>query len=731
MNTYKLTILLLISSLLTTALIGCGSDNPPASPVDAEPENQNQGPNANQPDPEDLAPTPAHLMVNFQVEQTTYPLGARLRPTAKAFDDELRPLEGIRVAWTVTPDEAVEKDGDHNRWTLTREAEITFRACTTNTIREVCGERTAFVSQEAPTITLERPIPGEYFQADDYETIPVEGIVNSIADIKHVVINGQDVPVDDRGRFTHTITPKFGVNTVFVRAFDGVHPDDGLAAASFIWAPEFLPSTEDKENEVITASSPHAIIMKLGQNFFDDTMAPTIISESHILTEDLADILYLVLRYLDLQSQIPDPVVDSDSFVLRVPDLQLSEPRVEIDTTDDGLILYAQVPELTAQTQGYISFSDQTLDLSGQLTARLSIYAAIDAKKEPGDESFTVDLKDFQLAIEDATPSFHSPEANALFELAEGALRGSLEDIILGTVNLSFIDTLPELLENVFNSLEEAMAYQEFELDAGIGDPITLKFMGHIEELTPSYFDGLTGHISADLSASGTSHFPGSPGAAIDRTGPPIFPFFQSSRIQIGLDLGLLNAFFHLLWDAGMLNIDITEMIPPAFANLIEQGKADGRLPPVAAPPTDDEPYDLMLHLGQLELELGWPEQVDRFGARISVGVDLTVAGESIAIDIGQEPLIDIWPIHTTADEPFLPTGELKKIIESQLWPRIERSIGEGLSFALPVPEISGLDEFAPVLEDLNFDIRMTRQLDARAGFLMLDVAFEGELFLP
>lgn len=721
---------LLAISLAGSVISGCGSDDPPATAVET---NQNQDEtNQNQdPRPEPEKPSAAHLVVNLSPGLTTYPVDARISPSAKAYDEELRPLSDIRFEWTVSPEDAVEKDGDARRWFVRREGEITFRACTTNTEKQVCAERIATVSNGGPRVVLERPLPGEYFKATDFETVPVEGIVSSATDLSHIKINGQDVPLDANGRFAHSIAPKFGVNTVFVRAFDGLHPDDGLSAASFIWAPDFLPSTEDSEAGELLATSPNAIIMKLGQNFFDDGISPTSISESHFITDDLADLLHLVLRYLDLQSQIPDPAIDSDSFVLRVPDIQLAEPRVELDTTEDGLILFAQIPELIAETQGHLSFSDQTLDLTGQITARLSIFAAIDARKNFGDDSFTVELQDFQLAIEDAVPAFQSPEANAIFQLAEGALRENLETLILDTVNLSFIDTLPELLETVFNSLDEAMAYQEFELDADLGNPITLKFEGAIEELIPSYYEGLTGYVAAELAASGTSHFPDSPGVALDHPGLRHFPFFQSSRIQIGLDLGLINTFFHLVWDAGLLDIDITEMIPPAFANLIQHGKAEGKLPPVAAPPVGNEPYDLMLHLGQLELELGWPNQTDRFGARLSVGVDLTVADDAIAIELGEDPIIDLWLIETTAEKAFLPAEELAKLIRSQLWPRIEESIGEGLSFSLPVPEISGLGDFAPALEDLTFDVRMTRALDARSGFLMLDVAFEGELFLP
>ena len=731
----------LLLSLLVISLVACGGQS--VDEPTNQHENQNQEQNQEEEEEEeeenqnqdeyDPAVIPAHLLLDFSPTRFAYAVDTRITPSATVYNYNWEVLNNAEVEWTVGPEEMVEKDDGRDRWFVRQEGTVDFQACAIEdgVVTDLCAQRSVIVSDGAPTITLESPSPGEHFDGSDVDSITVEGVVSGFKTIDRVQVNGEDIEVDADNRFSTELTPHFGINTVFVRAFDGVNPLDGLTAASFLWAPHFLETTKGDHEKPIETTLDDAIILKLGQNFFDDGNPPTVISESHLLTEDLADIIFLVLRFLDISSQLDNPVVDSSGFVLSVPDVTVYDPRVEIDTTDEGLQLYAQLPNIIAQTEGMIEVSDQTLDLGGEISAALSIFVQIDVEKPSAQEPFTVEMTHFELAIEDATPNFASAEANAIFQLADSALRTSLEDLLLDSVNLSFIDTLPNLLEDVFTSLEDAIAHQEFDLDVGIGEPISLEFAGQIGQLGTVFMEGLEGFVEASLMVDGASHFPDNPGVAMLYAGPPGFPFFDGSRIQIGLNLTLINAIFHNLWDAGLLNIDISEMIPSNFAALLSEGNAFGRLPPLASPPMNDEPFDLMLHVGQLELELGWNDRTDRFGAHIAVGVDLNIAGDSIAIEVSDQPIIDLWLIETTGDAPLLDAAGLETVIRSQLWPEIEEAIGDGLSFGLPIPDIGGLDEFAPELADLDLDVRMTRPMDIRDGFLMLDASFEGELFLP
>ncbi len=723
----------------TAGLIGCGGDPPQDEPdnqnqLNQEPDNQNQDPGNQIQDPDhnqsfDPSVIPAYLIVDVSPTRFAYALDTRVTPRARAYNYQWQPLGEVPVEWTVTPAELVEKDDPHDRWYLREQGQVTFEACAVDALpsHPACASHTVHVA-DGPTVTLETPIGGDHFSGQNSDTVLVEGVVTSARDINRVQINGIDVPIDSDRRFSYEYTPNFGVNTIIVRAFDGLHPLDGLDAASFIWAPDFLPTEHDGTS--LHTQLDTALIMRLGQNFFDDGSNPTMISDSQILTEDLADIIYLVLLFLDLGAQLPDPVVDSSGFYLSVPEVQIGEPRVEIDTTSTGLQIFAQLQDIHAVTSGHLDFADQLLNLDGSIEAGLAVFAEVDVEKTSANEPVTVELVNFAIAIENATGNFASDEANAIFELADSLLRESLETILLDSVNLSFIDTLPDLLTDVFTSLEEAIAYQPFDVDVGVGDPLLLEFYGQISQLLPTYLQGIEGIVEAQLAIETARSFPDNPGVAVMTSGPRPLPLFDESRIQIGLDLALINAIFNNLWDAGLLDLDISTMVPPSLGPLLQTGHATGMLPPVAAPPVGNQPYDLLLHLGQLELDLGWATQTDRFGARLAVGANLLIQDDAIAIEISDDPDIELWLIDSTEESPFLDAGGLISLIRNQLWPQIDDALGEGLSFSLPIPDLAGLDEFSPELADLDLDIRMTRPLEVREGFLILEAAFEGELFL-
>ncbi|TXD40701.1 hypothetical protein FRC96_05505 [Lujinxingia vulgaris] len=717
---------LLPLALGSLTLTACGADDGPNT---SEPDTDVEADAGEEPDVE---PEPAdweaaaEVRVSLTPARRAYAVGARITPAATVYDGLNRRISPP-VRWLVTPAESVEKDGDEDRWFVREEGPVTFKACVDLDDGEaVCGSRVAMVDAGPPTITLESPLPGAQLLAAEHPTIEVSGQVTDPNPIVSVHVNGQAIELDEEGRFSTTYEPKLGLNAVNVTAFDGLHDREGYAEANFIWAPAYHPADDDG-----AVTLEEGLILNLGQNFFDDGQPLEVLSEAQVATDDLADILYLVLRYIDLTSQLPDPVVDSSALTLRILDVAVNEPRVEIDVTDEGLQLFAQIPTLVATTAGGLELSDQSLSLDGELSASLAIFAEISVAKTSAEAPFEVELQRFELALEQATPNFVSPEVNAVFELADSALRTNLESIILESVNLSFIDTLPELLLDVFTSLEGAISEQSFELDLGTGQPVALDFNGQISQLAPIYREGLDGIVRARLSTGVEPLFAESPGVPLLSAPTSALPYFQSSRLQIGLNTALVNGIFHSLWNAGLLTMDISEMIPAPFNTLVQAAQIDGKLPPLVAPPQNGEPYDLMIYLGQLEVEMTWPDRVDRFGARITVGANMGLSGGEIGITLAEEPNIHMWLINSTMDEPQLTAEMLEQLMYDQLWPEIEGAFGEGLSFAVPAPDLGALGEFSPALADLQLTLQQSQPLATREGFLMVDATFRGELWLP
>ncbi|WP_283809669.1 hypothetical protein [Lujinxingia vulgaris] len=719
---------LLPLALGSLTLTACGADSGPDSTgqnTDVETDAGDETDVEPEPEPADWE-APAEVRVSLTPARQAYAVDSRITPAATVYDGLNRRISPP-VRWLVTPAELVEKDGDEDRWFLRGEGPVTFKACVDLDDGEaVCGSRIAMVDSGPPTITLESPLPGAQLLASEHPTIEVSGQVSDPNPIVSVHVNGKEVDLDAEGRFSETFEPQLGLNAVYVTAFDGLHEREGYAEANFIWAPAYHPTDADG-----AVTLEEGLILNLGQNFFDDGQPLEVLSEAQVATNDLADILYLVLRHIDLTSQLPDPVVDSSALTLRILDVAVNEPRVEIDVTDEGLQLFAQIPNLVATTAGGLELNDQSLSLDGELSASLAIFAEISVAKTSAEAPFEVELERFELALEQATPNFVSPEVNAVFELADSALRTSLESIILESVNLSFIDTLPELLLDVFTSLEGAISQQSFELDLGMGEPVALDFSGQISQLAPVYREGLDGIVRAHLSTGVEPLFANSPGVPLLSAPSSALPYFQSSRLQIGLNTALVNGIFHSLWNAGLLTMDISEMIPAPFNTLVQAAQIDGKLPPLVAPPQNGEPYDLMIYLGQLEIEMTWPDRVDRFGARISVGANMGLSGGEIGITLAEEPDIHMWLIESSMGEPQLTADMLEELMYDQLWPEIEGAFGEGLSFAVPAPDLGALGEFSPALADLQLTLQQSQPLATRQGFLMVDANFRGELWLP
>ncbi len=725
------------AGLLASATVACGGDDTEEQTVEDNDASNDQ----------ESAPDDGHLLLDTQPPRHAYEVGGSLRPVATVYDAEWNEIddEYVDLQWSASPSELASRDGQN--WDLVRAGIVTFEACAELSApapddadndaenqsagadsTTICDSIDVPIVDDQNRVVIDSPQPGEHFDGAEDSTIPVSGSVGDEIDVDSVQVNGQTVDVDSSGQFSHELSPRFGVNAVTVRAFDGVNADDHTAFVSALWAPAYREPVVDDDG--IHTSFDDALLLTLGQNFLDNGEPYTEISESEIITEDLADILALVLENLDITSEIPNPVVDTDALVLSVPDIIVDDPHVELLATDDGVELFAQLTDTTIETDGFISLTDETVSLEGDLQATVSLYATLDIEKAGTDSDFDVEMNDFELALEDATPNFDADEANAIFELADSALRDNIEEIIFDSVDLSFIDTLPDLVLDMLDSLDEVMADQEFELDLDFGEPVTISFDGQPGQFTPVRGSGLEGHIVADIGLDAEPIHDDKPGIPLLQPEMSQSPMFDNSNLQIGLDLAVLNGVFHSLWNAGFLDLDITELVPESFQNIINDGHAEGMLPPVMRPPTDDEQFDAILELGQLELELDWMDQADRFGVDVEVGVDLEVIGEEIAIDMADEPDIRVWLIESTDDDPVLTTEDIRELISSILWSDIEDAVADNLAFALPMPELDVLEPYAPALADMALTVRMNRSPDIRQGYLMLDAGLEGEHLL-
>ncbi len=724
---------------------GVGEDATVDVAADAEPDRG--------PAPPPYEPEVATIQVSMQPGRAVYPTSLQLSVSAAVFSERGVSMPDVEVEWAVDPEDAAAYDVETDRWRLDVEGPVRFEACA----GAVCGDRSIVVDDASPSVTLTSPEPGAELVAADSPVIVVAGVVADATvesgEPPRIYVAGTQVDVAEDGSFSTTLPPRFGVNHIEVVATDGLNPLETVIGADVLWAPAYArtdglpPADEPEEGEpgegepgegepgegegeepaVAQAIVPDALAVRLNQRFLDDGIPLELLpEESNVITEDLAGIVELLIAEADVMSLVPNPLADSDSLTLTIDSLALGGAFVELSVVGTGLEFYIEIGEVYVATTGGLTVGESSLDLTGGIAAVIAATAQIDVSKETREDELAVTVSNFDIALVEATPVFATEEANAVFLLAEGALFGLVEDLLVDTVAGSLLDEVPLLVEDLLNSLDESLGGEPFTLDL-LGDPVQIQVNGDLATAQVELGRALGLRIDVALTTDQTEGHPDSRGIAqvTERPDPPLL--FDAPRASFALRMSLLNGALHSLWNAGALEIDATSEIPDVLTFLVDSALLSAKLPPVlvAADP-DQSSFPLVLQLGQMEAVIGGGGQFDRLGVFIQAGVDLSVEGTVLTLNIENPPQIRIWLIEAGSDEPiFANPAELESLITTSLWPLLAADLASGLAFDLPAFAVS-LDELAPRLDDFELSFVLDGPVDPRTDWLVLEGAVEG-----
>lgn len=343
----------------------------------------------------------AAVDVTLDPARAIYKVGATVTPSATVLNGNGEPMPGAEVTWTVEPAGIAAEDG--GAYKLEAEGELTLEACTVENGVEgtpVCGKKRIVVDDAPPTVEVISPAPGEWISSGAAAEITVEGKVSDTHDDVHAFVNGVGVDLDDQGNFTTTIDAEFGVNHIEVVATDGRTSASGQALLDVLWAPDYYAMSSTASETAFNFSD--GLVLDLGQRFFDDGEAPHQPDETTYMTDDLVDILVLLVKNIDFMSQIPDPVLDNESGQLRITDLSLGEPQVMLELTDGGAEMFIWIPDVELSTQGGITFDQQVLDLTGSIDAEIAGFAALSIEKPGAGQAFVANVDEVDLSIQSA-----------------------------------------------------------------------------------------------------------------------------------------------------------------------------------------------------------------------------------------------------------------------------------------------------------------------------------------
>ncbi len=686
-------------------LVACGDDVPPVPPLDGG---------------VDTGPLPpgdaASLELSVNPGRAAYFVGQSVRVSYVLSDADGMPVAGD-VSFAPEPASGAMDAGD-SAYTLTAEGFLEFRGCAVAN-PEVCDFVRILVDDGAPNLEVTSPTPGAELGGDGATTIEVTG---SVADGRDVVVyvNGTATMPDELGNFTASVAPLFGVNHLDIVASDGVS-EQSQVRMDVLWADAYI-APDPGENPSLTFDE--GLVLQLGQGFFDDG-APLDTTEP-LQTHDLADVFELVLSRADVRSLLPDPVIDTSALTVRMTDVRLSNIRVELDVVEGGAELFVRIGTFDADTTGRLAFEGSMLDLGGGITASMSAFARLTLTKDGPDAPVEAGVEGLEIAIESVDGRFVSEEANAILRLAEGALRTTLEGVLADALGDTLLDALPAVLGDAIGALDTALRDQTIPITADIFPPVTLHIDGRLSDLHSEYRRFLRAPLRFSVSTEAAVAHPETRGTA-DLLGSDD-ALFSTVPVQLGARLAVLNGLLHVLWNSGLLEIDATGLLPESVADLVTEATLSGRMAPVLRPARGAETEDLVLALGQAELELIVLEDRVRFGVTIEAGATLDVVDGGLMLDIAEDPFIRTWVIESNTTRPLIDAEALEGIIRTQLWPTLRETVVGGLVVNLPSLDVGDLSSIAPDLAGFSLDITLADRLDIRERDLVLDLAITGSL---
>lgn len=674
--------------LLLVLAAGCGSDESPSGPPG--------------------------VVVHVTPSQAFYPVTSQVSLTATVTDGGGGELRDAKVTWRADPPDAAAPVGDPGSFRLNKIGPVTFTACAVDNA-SACGSAKLKISPGGPSLVLNIPQPGAELGGDGKATYPVQG--TTTGSTTKVFVNGAPVTVAPDGTFKTDVAATFGVNHLVVSASNGEDPEV-RRELDLAFGAAYAPAVDAKGAPAF--SSPDALVLDLGQRFFDDGTAVPFDAPRPTTLPDMADVIARVVAGMDIMSKLPSPLIASNGVNLTVTSAKMTDVKVETELASDGLDLFVRVGKLALGSTGSLDLAGSPVSLNGGVEASLSAYAHATVKKASPTAPVVVTVGTFAVALETATGKFTDPQANAIFALAAGYLRTTVEQLVKTALGETLQGSLPQALESVFESLDTALANKSFDIDAAPLPKVALSLDGHLDAIDLAAFGSMRAKLAlASKTDHPTAAHPKSRGVVLADTSTAD-AFFASPRSQLSVRLALLNGLLHNLWNSGLLEIPKSDAIPL---------KVSGQLPPILRLPRQGETDDLVVSLGELELVPGGDEANGRLGVLLEAGLSIELANDTLRLRLADKPSVTVWTITPPPTETTLFTPEtVKNMLKEALWPKLRDGITNGLQIKLPLPPLGAIASVAPSLNGLALRTGLNRKVAYRNGFLVLDAKIEGVL---
>jgi hypothetical protein len=647
-----------------------------------------------------------------------YPLATDVAATATVTDGTGTQLTDAPITWTLDPADAATAGSNPGSFTLKKAGRLTFTACTVDRGIDggpACGVAVIMVAPDPPVLVLTTPQPGDEVGGNGSSTFSVAGTVTS-ARPTHVFINGAPATVAQDGSFAADVAATFGINHLIVSANDGENAEV-RRELDVAFGASYAPAVD--ATGAPSLSLPDAIVLDLGQGFFDDGTAVPLNAPHPVELPDVADIVTRIVAGLDVLSKLPSPLINSTGVMLTATSVKLDDVTDEVTLAGDGLDLFVRVGALSLGTSGTLNVSNTLISLNGGVNASLSAYAHASITKASPTAPVVVTVGTFEVALETATGAFTDPQANAVFALASGYLRTTVEQLLQSALAGTLQGTVPQALESVFQSLDSALANRSLPIDAPPLPKVVLNLDGHLNQLTLHPFDSMRAQLSLAVKTDQpVAVHPASRGVALVDTSTAD-ALFTSPRSQLSVRFVVLNGVLHNLWNSGLLEVPVSTSIPLTVS---------AKLPPIVRLPRGDEMDDLVVSVGELEMVPQGNDANGRFGVLLESGLNVDLVSGTLSIKLADTPSVTVWTIKPPTGPSLFTPSVLSDVLTNTLWPNLKAGIENALAIKLPLPALDAIASLAPSLAGLQLTSGLNRRVAYRDGFLVLDAKIEAML---
>jgi hypothetical protein len=625
--------------------------------------------------------------------------------------------------------------------TFLEEGQGALRLCV-DLNRSVCGRVSFYVDDAAPTITLQQPQPFA-IQRGEQATLEVKGIVQGH---QALYINEVEVTTNTDGTFIHTIPLHFGYNTVEVSASDGIRTPATRILRSVLYAPQELAMDSERlqwENGIILNIAPS--VLYDAQGVADTYM------DQFTRFGDLSNTLSYILSYLNPLALLDEALVEDDNFQLFLIDIDMGTPHIQIIPQDDRLEIFLRFANFRAIVDGSFSFEGIEIDLSGAISIDMSAFTALRVVLQDGSFSFEID--EVGIALEDLSASMIDPTAQALIDTLTSTLRLGISAWGETFIQQLAREEVPRLINqqslevvDLFEALEFSFTQEDLQVDA------RTRIEPSLSQLQVSAAQGLSAYFDViiDRQSDPNANVPAYQEAIIPSHAPHEIPWRYDRKISIALALSTLNALLYDLWQQELLSINLSDKIPSFLTPLIGRAELSSVLPPLITETATGSAAALALSIEGLYLDI-WSADMsrqDRYRVSLYAALGLeTQKPDLLAVSNGmditgllqftlpQGAILRVSLEEQGGDLAVVDPNLIETSITQLLVPTIDELVQESLHIDYPIIQLDvasqeSSDSQILLNQDLWLIPNFEEGLSLENGWLMLNASLDS-VFIP